>query len=59
MSNFIGKAKNPKTHIETLALFVDENRHYRVVFNEDGSDYDIMQSENKKTFSVDEKELKS
>jgi len=57
MSNFIGKAKNPKTHIETLALFADDGRCYRVVFNEDGSDYEFMQSKNKKTFSVDEKNL--
>jgi len=59
MSNFIGKAKNPKTHIETQALFVDDGRCYKVVFNEDGSDYDFMQSKKKKTFLVEEKELKS
>ena len=60
MSNYIKKVINPRTGLKQRALFVDKGHSkYEVIFNIDGSDYDMLQKYvPSKTFVIDEKDLK-
>ncbi len=60
MSNYIKKATNPRTGLKQRALFLDKGYiKYEVIFNIDGSDYDMLQKYvPSKTFIIDEKDLK-